>query len=65
MSVGATGLGRNPHPSLPDGNFLSAVARFGPTTPTRARKLADASVDPTEARNDAGQAHAVGGTELA
>src|SRR5262249_30510257 len=26
-------------------------ARFGPTTPTRARKLADASVDPTEARN--------------
>ena len=27
------------------------VARFGPTTPTRARRLADASVDPTEARN--------------
>jgi hypothetical protein len=26
------------------------VARFGPTTPTRARKLADASVDPTDAR---------------
>src|SRR6516165_4157326 len=28
----------------------SRVARFGPTTPTRARRLADASVDPTEAR---------------
>jgi hypothetical protein len=27
-------------------------ARVGPTTPTRARRLADASVDPTEARND-------------
>src|SRR5262249_6854972 len=27
------------------------IARFGPTTPTRARRLADASVDPTEARN--------------
>jgi hypothetical protein len=27
------------------------VARFGPTTPTRARRLADASVDPIEARN--------------
>jgi hypothetical protein len=26
------------------------VARLGPTTPTRARRLADASVDPTEAR---------------
>jgi hypothetical protein len=26
------------------------VARFGPTTPTRARKLVDASVDQTEAR---------------
>jgi hypothetical protein len=25
---------------------------FGPTTPTRAGRLADASVDPTEARND-------------
>jgi hypothetical protein len=24
---------------------------FGPTTPTRAGRLADASVDPTEARN--------------
>jgi hypothetical protein len=24
------------------------LARFGPTTPTRARRLADASVDPTE-----------------
>jgi hypothetical protein len=28
----------------------SRVARFGPTTPTRARRLADASVDPTDAR---------------
>jgi hypothetical protein len=27
------------------------LARVGPTTPTRARKLADASVDPTDARN--------------
>jgi hypothetical protein len=26
--------------------------RIGPTTPTRARRFADASVDPTEARND-------------
>jgi hypothetical protein len=26
------------------------VARFGPTTPTRAARLADASVDHTEAR---------------
>jgi hypothetical protein len=26
------------------------LARFGPTTPTRARRLADASVDPTDAR---------------
>jgi hypothetical protein len=29
----------------------SRVARFGPTTPTRARRPLDASVDPTEARN--------------
>src|SRR6516164_4937625 len=28
----------------------SGLARFGPTTPTRAGRLADASVDPTEAR---------------
>jgi hypothetical protein len=28
------------------------VARVGPTTPTRAGRLADASVDPTDARND-------------
>jgi hypothetical protein len=28
-----------------------AVARVGPTTPTRAGRLADASVDPTDARN--------------
>ena len=27
-----------------------APARFGPTTPTRAGRLADASVDPTDAR---------------
>jgi hypothetical protein len=27
------------------------LARVGPTTPTRAGRLADASVDPTEARN--------------
>ena len=26
------------------------LARFGPTTPTRARRLADASVDPTKER---------------
>jgi hypothetical protein len=25
-------------------------ARFGPTTPTRAMRLSDASVDPTDAR---------------
>src|SRR5262249_34146456 len=29
------------------------LARFGPTTPTRAGRLADASVDPTEARKAA------------
>ena len=28
----------------------ATVRRFGPTTSTRARRLADASVDPTEAR---------------
>jgi len=28
----------------------SGLARFGPTTPTRAGGLADASVDPTDAR---------------
>jgi hypothetical protein len=28
----------------------SGLARFGPTTPTRARRLYDASVDHTEAR---------------
>jgi hypothetical protein len=28
----------------------SGLARFGPTTPTRARRLSDASVDPTDAR---------------
>jgi hypothetical protein len=50
MSVGTTGFGPNPHPCLPDGNFLGAVARFGPTTPTRARRLADASVYLTDAR---------------
>jgi hypothetical protein len=30
---------------------VSTVARGGPTTPTRAGRLADASVDPTEARS--------------
>ena len=35
-------------PALKSGN----LARVGPTTPTRARRLADASVDPTAARND-------------
>ena len=35
----------------PSRQTVSRVARFGPTTPTRARRLADASVDPTEARN--------------
>jgi hypothetical protein len=28
----------------------SGLARFGPTTPTRARRPFDASVDPTDAR---------------
>jgi hypothetical protein len=28
----------------------SDLARVGPTTPTRARRLSDASVDPTDAR---------------
>jgi len=31
---------------------LTTAHRVGPTTPTRARRLADASVDPTEARCD-------------
>jgi hypothetical protein len=30
------------------------VARFGPTTPKRARRLAEASVDPTDARKAGG-----------
>jgi hypothetical protein len=38
-------------------------ARVGPTTPTRAGRLADDSVDPTEARKDAGRARALGSTE--
>jgi hypothetical protein len=33
------------------GGTDNRVARFGPTTPTRARRPFDASVDPTEARN--------------
>jgi hypothetical protein len=36
------------------------LARFGPTTPTRARRLADPSVDPTEARKDVGHVNAAG-----
>src|SRR5262249_10472321 len=37
----------------PDGPATaSRVARFGPTTPTRARRPLRASVDPTDARND-------------
>jgi hypothetical protein len=36
----------------PSDSTLVRLARFGPTTPTRARRLADASVDPTEARNE-------------
>jgi hypothetical protein len=32
--------------------------------PKRARRPSDASVDPTDARNDAGHARAVGSTEL-
>jgi hypothetical protein len=32
----------------------SKLARVGPTTPKRASRLADASVDPTEARKLAG-----------
>jgi hypothetical protein len=38
----------------------SRLARFGPTTPTRARRLADASVDPTEARKRGGLAGSSG-----
>ena len=34
-----------------DVKFGASATCFGPTTPTRAGKLADASVDPTEARN--------------
>jgi hypothetical protein len=41
-------LGRSSHPIPFAGRMRthSRVARFGPTTPTRARSLADASVDP-------------------
>src|SRR5262245_56688852 len=42
----------------------SGLARFGPTTPTRARTSLIASVDPTDAPKDAGHAHAEGGIEL-
>jgi hypothetical protein len=31
---------------------LHDLARFGPTTPTRARRSLAASVDPTDARNE-------------
>src|SRR6516165_3722589 len=33
-------------------SFDMVLVCFGPTTPTRAGRLADASVDPTDARND-------------
>jgi hypothetical protein len=49
---------------LIDPEINSRGTCFGPTTPTRAGRLADASVDPTEARKDTGHAHAAGGTEL-
>ena len=38
-------------PTSLDGSAAGSVfARSGPTTPTRAGRLADASVDPTDAR---------------
>src|SRR5262249_19674322 len=37
------------------------LARFGPTTPTRARRPFDASVDPTEARRRAADRRSGGG----
>src|SRR5262249_27112266 len=43
---------------------LEGLARVGPTTPTRARRPFDASVDPTAASKDVRQALAMGGTEL-
>jgi hypothetical protein len=44
-------LGRSSHPVRSTGRIGtdSRNARFGPTTPTRASRLFDASVDPTEA----------------
>ena len=47
--VAAAGLGRITL-VLAQRHSGSNLARFGPTTPTRAGRLADASVDPTEAR---------------
>jgi hypothetical protein len=37
-----------------EANYVAEISRgrVGPTTPTRARRLADASVDPTDARKD-------------
>jgi hypothetical protein len=40
-----------PHQAWP----WSGIARFGPTTPTSAGRLADASVDQTDARKQWGQ----------
>jgi hypothetical protein len=45
-SGGMTRLTQAPSCGVSEGNL-----RVGPTTPTRARRLADASVDPTDARN--------------
>ena len=44
-------------PPAVDSNLMTAescakASAIRPTTPTRAARLADASVDPTEARND-------------
>jgi hypothetical protein len=43
--------GQQETPATPDHRSDSRVARVGPTTPTRARRPFDASVDHTEARN--------------
>src|SRR5262249_43846619 len=47
LAVGPAAKSRRVGPRV----AVRRIARFGPTTPTRARRLADASVDPTEARN--------------
>jgi hypothetical protein len=58
VGIAAVGSGRHTRRVLQLHNVIEAwwvveqeVARFGPTTPKRAGRLSDASVDPTEPRS--------------